>query len=101
MCTYEEIEKIFFEAEIKKINLSLLIDLGHLAISANILKFDKIVFLNKIIENFGDKIVEIHISENDFKRDLHNRIFKGSWQLDALKLFRYFLTLKNMFYNGK
>lgn len=96
MCTYEEIEKIFFEAEIKKINLSLLIDLGHLAISANILKFDKIVFLNKIIENFGDKIVEIHISENDFKRDLHNRIFKGSWQLDALKLFKVLPNFKKI-----
>ena len=47
MCTYDEIEKIFLEAEKNKINLKLLIDLGHLAISANILKFDKYDFLKR------------------------------------------------------
>ena len=35
---------------------------------------------------------EIHISENDQKNDLHNRIYNDSWQLDALKLFK---KLKN------
>ena len=64
------------EAEKNKINLKLLIDLGHLAISANILKFDKYDFLKKVIDNFSDKIFEVHISENDFKSDLHNRVTK-------------------------
>ncbi len=88
MCTYDEIEKIFLEAKNKDINLKLLIDLGHLAISSNILKFDKFEFLRKVIDNFGDKIIEIHISENDMKNDLHNRVYKDSWQLKALELFK-------------
>ena len=92
MCTYEEISKIFDHADKENINLKLLIDLGHLAISANILKFDRYEFLQKVIDNYGNKIFEIHISENDEKNDLHNRIKYNSWQLDALKLFK---KLKN------
>jgi len=96
MCTYEEIEKIFLEADKNNINLNLLIDLGHLAISSNLLNFDKINFLNKVIDNFGNKIIEIHISENDFKNDLHNRVYKGSWQLDALTMFKKLPNFKNI-----
>ena len=44
------------------------------------------------MNNYGNKIFEIHISENDEKNDLHNRIKYNSWQLDALKLFK---KLKN------
>ena len=92
MCSYTEISRIFDYAAKEKINLKLLIDLGHLAIAANILKFDRYEFLQKIIDNYGDRVFEIHISENDQKNDLHNRIDTNSWQLDALKLFK---KLKN------
>lgn len=92
MCTYDEISRIFDYAAKEKINLKLLIDLGHLAISSNILKFDKYEFLHKIIDNYGNRVFEIHISENDQKNDLHNRVDSNSWQLDALKLFK---KLKN------
>ena len=92
MCTFEEISKVFDHAKKENINLKLLIDLGHLAISANFLKFDRIEFLNNVLNNYGDNIFEVHISENDGVRDLHNRINVDSWQLDALKLFK---RLKN------
>ena len=98
MCTYDEIEKIFLEAEKNKINLKLLIDLGHLAISANILKFDKYDFLKKVIDNFSDKIFEVHISENDFKSDLHNRVHKDSWQLEALGLFKKLNNFEKIYF---
>jgi sugar phosphate isomerase/epimerase len=88
MCDYEEISKIFNLAKTENINLKLLIDLGHLTISSNFLKFDKDEFLKKIIDKYGDRIFEIHISENDGVRDLHSRIDKDSWQLKALRYFK-------------
>ena len=84
LCTYEEIEKFFHSPEINSTNLCLLIDLGHLAISSNILKFDRLDFIEKCIKNFGERIFEIHISNNDGLRDLHSRITKDSWQLEVL-----------------
>tara|TARA_Y100000389_G_C17444054_1_gene510454 strand:- start:526 stop:1428 length:903 start_codon:yes stop_codon:yes gene_type:complete len=87
MCTFEEINKLFSFDKIKDINLFLLLDLGHLAISSNLLNFDRYDFIEKCIDNFGDKILEIHISNNDEKRDLHSRITKDCWQLDCLKNF--------------
>ncbi len=88
MCTYEEIKSIFNSEKFKKTNLCLLIDLGHLAISSNKLGFDRYDFLKKVVENFGDRIFEVHISNNDEQRDLHERITKNSWQLEALKYFK-------------
>ena len=70
MCDYDEISKIFDLAKTENINLKLLIDLGHLAISSNLLKFDKDEFLDKVINKYGDRIFEIHISENDGIKDL-------------------------------
>ena len=32
--------------------------------------------------------MEVHISNNDEKNDLHDRITKNSWQLKALKYFK-------------
>jgi len=98
MCNFEEISKVFDHAEKEKINLKLLIDLGHLAISANHLKFDRNEFLTNIINNYGDKIFEIHISENDCISDLHNRININSWQLSALKLFKKLDNFKKIIF---
>ena len=52
------------------------------------MKFDKDEFLKKIVDKYGDRIFEIHISENDGVRDLHSRIYKDSWQLKALGYFK-------------
>ena len=65
-----------------------MIDLGHLAIAANILKFNRYKFLEKVVQKFGDRIFEVHISNNDEIRDLHNRIDSKSWQIKALKYFK-------------
>lgn len=88
LCTFDEIKNFFNLPEINSTKLFLLIDLGHLAISSNLLKFDRMEFIEKCIKNFGDRIFEIHISNNDEFKDLHSRITKDSWQLEALKYFK-------------
>ena len=88
MCTFDEINKLFSSKNFCNTNLCLLIDLGHLAIASNKLVFNRYEFLEKVVDKFGDRIFEIHISNNDEISDLHNRITKKSWQLDALKYFK-------------
>ena len=77
-----------FSHKFKNTNLCLLIDLGHLAIASKMLKFDRYKYLKNITKKFGDRIMEVHISNNDEKNDLHDRITKNSWQLKALKYFK-------------
>lgn len=88
MCNFEEMKKIFEIPFIKKSNIGILIDLGHLQISSNLLNFDKYKFLDNIIDLYGDKIYEVHISENDCFSDLHQRITNNSWQLEVLNMFK-------------
>ncbi len=88
MCSFEEIKKIFEIPSIKKLNIGILIDLGHLQISSNLLNFDKYKFLDNVIDFYGDRIYEVHISENDCVSDLHQRITNHSWQLDVLHMFK-------------
>ena len=87
MCTFEELNELFKFEKIIDLDLYLLLDLGHLAISSNILKFDRYEYIEKCINNFSEKIFEIHISNNDEKNDLHSRITKNCWQLKCLKKF--------------
>lgn len=88
MCRYEEIYELFHSPSFQNSNVGLLLDLGHLAISANLLGFDKNKFIDSLLENFGDKIYEVHLSENNLNNDSHEVIAKDSWQVKALKLFR-------------
>ena len=73
MCSFEEIDEILNIPFIKKSNLGIILDLGHLNISSNILNFDK-NFLNKIIDLHSDKIYEVHISENQGEFDTHVKL---------------------------
>ena len=66
-------------------SVGLLLDLGHLNISSNILKFNRQKFLDEFLDEFGSRLYEIHISENNGLKDEHLPIKEGSWQLDALK----------------
>lgn len=88
MCSYEEIEEILLSKELIDKKVFLIIDLGHLAISSNLLNFDRIKFIEMLLNKFGDKVLEVHISENDEINDLHLGIKKNSWQLDVLKIFK-------------
>lgn len=66
-------------------NVGLLLDLGHLNVAARILGFDKIAFVEKAINNYPEKLFEIHISENDSDRDAHRISPLDSWQIQLLR----------------
>ena len=85
MCEAWEFEKLF--QEIKSENLGILLDLGHLKVTSNILKFNA----NNFIESFKNKIYLVHIHENDGEVDEHKCIKKEDWSLKVVQ--KYFKSL--------
>ncbi|MEQ8667385.1 MAG: TIM barrel protein [Rhodospirillales bacterium] len=81
-CSLDEIRE--FMARVPK-SVGLLFDLGHMNVSSNIMGFDRQAFLDAYLEEFGDRLIEVHISENEGLKDEHLAVRKGSWQLDALR----------------
>lgn len=52
--------------------MGLLLDLGHLGVSAQIHKFDKYIFLCKLFQRWTSRIFEIHLSTHEGGRDTHS-----------------------------
>lgn len=71
----------FLQLYIKHQNVGLLLDLGHLGVAANYLGFDKFKVLDEIFSDYSKKIFEIHISENNGDKDLHQLSYPNSWQI--------------------
>lgn len=88
MCEAWEFEKLF--QEIKSENLGILLDLGHLKVTSNLLKFNA----NNFIKNFKNKIYLVHIHENDGEVDEHKCIKKGDWSLKVVQ--KYFKSLEDI-----
>ena len=88
LCTKEDIAAIFDTEAVSRSNLGLLIDLSHLAISSEIFGFDRYYFIDEVIQKYGDRIYEVHLSENDATYDRHAAIKENSWQLKVLDKFR-------------
>ncbi len=82
-CSLDEIRE--FMAQVPK-SVGLLLDLGHLNVSSGIMGFDRENFIDDYLGEFSDRLVEVHISENEGLKDEHLAVKQGSWQLDALKL---------------
>ena len=61
----------------------LLLDLGHLNISSNLLIEN--LFLDNFLSEFGERLIEVHISENNGLKDEHLALTDDSWQLTAIK----------------
>ena len=57
-----------------------LFDLGHLKVSANYLKFDFCKMVNSLIKSYCDRIIEIHLAENNGTGDDHLYVGKDSDQ---------------------
>jgi len=76
--------------------VGLLLDLGHLNVSSTINKFDRNLFLEEYLDEFGENVMEVHISENNGWKDEHLPLKQNSWQLDALSLIKK-ITTKNNF----
>ena len=48
------------------------------------LEFDKNIFLEKFLDLFGHRLLEVHISENNGFKDEHLGARKNSWQLNQI-----------------
>ena len=81
-CTFEQIKELM---DLIPDNVGLLLDLGHLNISSNFFKFSKQSFLDKYISNYKDRLLEIHISENNGIKDEHLTLKQDSWQYSFIR----------------
>ena len=63
----------------------LLLDLGHLKVSSVILDFDYGVAVQILLDTYIDRILEIHLSENEGLCDDHNLIHSDSLQYKMIK----------------
>jgi sugar phosphate isomerase/epimerase len=70
-----------------KSHLGLLVDFGHLGAAAVLFQLDRIRLLDRIFAH-PEKILEIHLSENDGPRDAHGVTPRDSWQLQYLQAHR-------------
>ena len=65
--------------------VNLLLDLGHLKVSANLMGFDYLAAVDRIFEQHGSRIIEIHLSENDGLVDDHYPVLADSDQYRIVK----------------
>ena len=80
-CTVAEIRELMNQTPK---NVGFLLDLGHLNVSSVILDFDRNNALDQILDEFSNRLLEVHISENNGLKDEHLAVKKNSWQLEAL-----------------
>ncbi len=64
-------------------NLGMVLDMGHLNLSASVVGFDRMEFAREVMKGYGDRVFEMHISENDGSFDAHCIAREGSWQLEV------------------
>lgn len=71
-------------------NVSLLVDVAHLKVSANTLNFDK----NEFLKQCESRIGAYHISENDGTQDSNEKFDKNSWFWPYIKKDAKFYTIE-------
>ncbi|RZD40847.1 MAG: hypothetical protein CXT78_12235 [Thaumarchaeota archaeon] len=79
---YQEIEKLF--KILRKTSLGLLVDLGHTAVTAHWLKFDK----DKFVQKCSKYTYAIHVSNNNELQDQHKGLTQKCWAISKLKKFK-------------
>ena len=62
-------------------HLGMLLDTGHLNVTASTLSFDRIAFVEKV----ASYVRAIHVHDNDGTTDTHQPVQPGSWVLDVLR----------------
>lgn len=82
MTSLENFKEFFDKIEPK--NLGILLDLGHLKVSANRLKFNRLNF----VKDLKEKVLAVHVHENNGKIDSHEGLNRGSWCFGVIK--KYF-----------
>ena len=78
MCELWEFERLFEEITSK--NLGVLLDIGHLKVTSNLLKFDADEFIYKL----KDKTFAVHVHENNGRVDEHRCLKEGDWSLSIV-----------------
>ena len=78
MCELHEIKRLL--EDLTHENLGILLDLGHLKITANNLKFDQEEFMMGV----KDRVLGLHVHDNDGVTDLHMPFKADSWVLEVL-----------------
>jgi sugar phosphate isomerase/epimerase len=89
MATPEDI--LYFLERFSNPTAGLLLDLGHLGVSAHILQFDKYAFLRNLVSRFGSRILELHLSTHTGNRDTHSITRPDSPDVTFLMKHRMFL----------
>ena len=82
MCSPEDFR--CFINDFSKSEVGILLDVGHLNVSANVLGFDKF----KAIEIIADRVEAFHLHDNDANRDQHLPFSKNSWFTEILPAYR-------------
>jgi sugar phosphate isomerase/epimerase len=86
MAEIGEINNLFHDLETRGVtNLFLLLDLGHLKVTANNLNFDFTTF----IDTFKERVLEIHIHDNQGVFDQHFKLEENSEVLEVLKNYKF------------
>ncbi len=89
MATPEDI--LYFLNRFENSKAGLLLDLGHLGVSASILQFDKYAFLRTLVSQYGTRILELHLSTHAGSRDTHSITPPDAPDVTFLKEQRTFL----------
>lgn len=72
----------------------LLLDLGHLKISSRYFQFNYFDAVKMLFEEYCDRILEIHLSENDGVYDDHKLLFSDSVQYFIVDKYKFLLKEK-------
>jgi len=83
-CFFMHIDEITSLLE-REPDILMLLDLGHLKISSELLHFKYHKAVNVLFGQYGKRIREIHVSENDGKNDVHWSIGADSLQYHILR----------------
>lgn len=81
-CSIEQIKELVDQIPN---DVGLILDLGHINVSSNLMGFDRSKAIDDYMNNFSDRLFEVHISENNGFKDDHFALKENSWQLDILK----------------
>ncbi len=84
LCQAEEFEAFF--AGITSRNVGVLLDLGHLNVTANSMGFDRYDFIKRV----KDRVFALHVHENNGLVDEHKEINETGWCLDITRDFTDF-----------
>ena len=79
LCEAEEFERLW--ERIPSANVGILLDLGHLKVTAHWLSFDRYQFIDRV----KDRIFAVHVHENNGEVDGHRPLDEGSWCFEAIR----------------